>query len=815
MLSSYRVLDLTDDGHQLCGQILADLGADVILVEPPGGAVTRARGPFAGGVADPNKSLGFWAFNRNKRSVTLDLDSEAGCERLRALAVSADVLIESCEAGWLARRGLDHASLAALNPGLVTVSLTPYGARGPKAAWPASDITALAASGVLYVTGDADRAPVRIQVPQAYLHGAAEGAAAAMIALTGRRHDGRGQHVDVSAQTATMLATQYFALTHGWGVPQLERVAGGMKVGPIVLKFVNPAKDGHVSVTFFFGDSGGPFARRLMEVMHERGFIDEATRDKDWIGYTNLLLTGAEPVSELMRVIERIGAFTAEHGKDELFALARERNLLIVPVATVADVAASEQLAARDYWVDLEHPELGRTVRYPGAFAKLSATPLQYRRRPPLLGEHNAEILGAPASPPRSVPHAQTATAPRRAPLHGVKVLDFMWVIAGPASTRMLADYGATVVHIESTRVIDAARTVQPLWQSQAGPERAAAFANVGAGKLDLTLNLRLEAAKPVLRRLVEWADVVTESFASGVFARLGLDYATLRSWNPRVIAISSCLNGQTGPHATLAGFGTMGAQMAGFGALAGWPDRAPAGPFGAYTDYVAPKFTVATLLAALDHRDRTGEGQYIDLSQSEASLHFITPAMLDYTENGVIANRNGNASPFACPHGVYRAAGEDCWVAIVVETDAQWQGLGRAIERHDWLARSELSTLAGRQAARAELETGIEAWTSVHDVDSIERALIAAGVPAHRVSTSADLFSDPQLAARNHIITVPHPELGPMPIENARALLAETPPEVTRPGPLLGQHNEMVLRDILGMSETEIETVREAGALA
>ncbi|MGE0860281.1 MAG: CoA transferase [Gammaproteobacteria bacterium] len=814
MLDPYRVLDLTDDGAQLCGQILGSLGADVVLLEPPGGSRNRARGPFVDDLAHPDRSLVFWSLNRHKRAATLDLATAAGRERLRALAARADVLLESFTPGYLAGLGLDHAALARVNPRLVSVSLTPYGSHGPKAAWPASDLTALAASGVLYITGDADRAPVRLMVPQAGLHGAAEGAAATLIALAARRRDGLGQHVDVSAQTATMLGTQFFALSDAWGTPQAERVAGGMKAGPVVLKFVNPARDGHVSVTFFFGESGGPFARRLMHTLHERGYVDLATRDKDWINYTSLLLSGAEPASELMRCIDCIAAFTSAHTKAELFALARERDLLIVPVATVAEVAASEQLAARDYWVTVAHPELERAVRYPGAFAKFSATPLPTGRRPPLQGEHDAEIFGELPVAPRDTAPPSGPRGVRRAALADLKVLDLMWVIAGPASTRMLADHGATVVHIESSRVIDAARTVQPLWQNQAGTERAAAFANVGAGKLGLTLNLRHEAVRPVLRRLVEWADVVTESFACGAMQRLGLDYATLSGWNPRVIVLSSCLNGQTGPHAALAGFGTMGAQMAGFGALAGWPDRAPAGPFGAYTDYVAPKFTVAALLAALEARERSGRGQYIDLSQSEASLHFIAEAVLDHEVNGRVATRMGNASPHACPHGVFRAAGEERWVAIAAETEPQWRALAATVGPPTWLTRADLATLGGRQAARAELEAGIEAWTVTRDIDEIERLLVSVGVPTHRVATSADLGADPQLAARGHFVPVPHAELGTIPIENARALLAGTPPAVTRPGPLLGQHTDYVLRELLGLPAAEVERLRALGAL-
>jgi crotonobetainyl-CoA:carnitine CoA-transferase CaiB-like acyl-CoA transferase len=810
MLSPYKVLDLSDERGQLCGQMLGDLGADVVLVEPPTGSSARRIAPFANGLEAPEHSLFFWGFNRNKRSVALDIERETDRTRLRELVRGADILIESFTPGYLDDLGLGYAALRELNPALVMVSISAFGQQGPKARWAANDLTVLAASGVLQITGDGDRPPTRIVVPQAFLHGAAEAAAGALVALWARERDGLGQHVDVSAQTATMLATQFFALCHAWGVTPLERVAGGMKVGPIVLKFVNPARDGHVSVTFFFGTSGGPFARRLMEVMHERGFVDAATRDKDWLNYTDLLMTGTEPASELLRCIDAIAAFTAQSTKDELFTLARERDLLIVPVATTADVARSEQLAAREYWVELQHDAAQRTVRYPGPFARFSKTPLRYRRAPPRLAEHQAEVLAA--APARRHAPRNTSHGPRRAALDGLKILDFMWVIAGPASTRMFADHGATVVHIESRRAVDAARTVQPFWQSQAGPERSSAFANVGAGKYGCVLNLRAPQARAVLRRLVEWADVVTDSFACGVMQRLGLDYPALCEWNPSIIAVSSCLNGQSGPHATLAGFGTMGAQMAGFGELAGWPDRAPAGPFGAYTDYVAPKFTVAAILAALDHRRRSGEGQYIDLSQSEAALHFIAPAMLDYTVNGHIMKRTGNSSAESCPHGVYPAQGEDCWVALAADNETQWQNLARVTGHDEWLTRGEFADLASRQSHHAELDAAIGAWTSKRSVADIETALQAVGVPVHRSSHSVDLFEDEQLAARQHFVTVPHPELGPIPIENSRVYLSDTPAQVTRPGPLYGEHNDWVLKELLGYNQDEIAALGAAG---
>lgn len=809
MLSPYRVLDLTDHGAMLAGQIFGDLGADVILVEPPGGAELRRHGPFWHDDGDPEHSLSFWSFNRNKRSITLDLDTEPGRARFLELVRTADFLFESQEPGYMAARRLGYEQLSAVNPRLVMASITAFGQTGPKAKWAATDLTAWAAARVMMMTGDADRPPLSLAVPQAFLHAAAEAATGALIAHHARERDGTGQHIDVSAQAASAMATQATILDHAWRSPETARMAGGINFAGIPLRFVNPAKDGYVSVTFLFGSAIGPFTRRLMEVLYEEGFVDEATRDKDWLGYTGLIASGQEPLTEYVRCCDAIAAFTSKHTKDELMRLGMERGLLIVPVSTTADVAGSAQLADRNYWVDVTHPGPVGAIRYPGAMAKFGAAPLRAPRPAPGLGEHNAEVASE-----RRLTAVRPAEEPAQLPLAGLKVLDLMWVAAGPWGVRYLSDYGATIVHLESTTRIDTARTIGPYLDGVPGPERSAAWASVNAGKLGLTLSLTNPAARETVMRLVRWADIVTESFTPGTMKRLGFGYEALREENPGLIMISSCLNGQTGPLATLAGFGTMGAQLAGFGSLAGWPGRPPAGAAGAYTDYVAPKYTAITLLAALEHRRRTGEGQHIDLSQSEASAAFMAPALLDYTVNGRVWEHTANVSPEYSPHGVYPARGDDRWAAIAVTTAAQWKALCGVIGQASWGELPGYATAAGRRTQSDAIDAAIAAWTNGHDVGEIEEALQAAGVPCHRASTSIDALADPQLAHRGHFITVDNPVLGPVVVENSRMIFSRTPARVTRPGPNFGQDNDQVLREILGLSDDEVVELIAAGAL-
>lgn len=399
-------------------------------------------------------------------------------------------------------------------------------------------------------------------------------------------------------------------------------------------------------------------------------------------------------------------------------------------------------------------------------------------------------------------------------PLAGIKVLDFMWVMAGPASTQYLSQYGATVIKVESATRIDTARTLQPFKDAQPGPERSGLYVNLNYGKLGLSLNLANPAARPVMDRLVRWADVITESFSPRGMRGFGYDYPAVAELNPGVIMLSSCLNGQDGPEAALAGFGTMGAQLAGFGELAGWSDRPPAGPFGAYTDYIAPKFTVAAILAALEYRRRTGKGQYIDLSQSEASQQFLGPALLNYTVNGVVERRVGNQSPEFCPHGVFPSEGDDQWVAIACEDDAQFAALAGVIGKPEWANDARLQSMDGRQAARDELETAISDWTSQRSREDAVAALVAAGVPAHRVTNAVDTHEDEQLAHRGHYATVAHPDLGDVTVETSRLRLSRTPQVSPTASPRMGEHNDHILREVLGMSEDEIVEAVAAGAL-
>ena len=810
MLAPWRVLDLADERGLLCGHVLAELGADVVLVEPPGGSSARRVPPLLPPDAAPEgeRSLFWAAYARNRRGVALDLDDPDGRARLLRLAESADMLVESAGPGAMAARGLGHDDLAAVNPALVCVSISAFGGDGPKARAAATDLTVAAASGLVHITGAPDRPPMRLSVPQAFAHAGAEAACAALVALAERTRSGRGQHVDVSAQQAMNLAAMGQLVNAVGGAPETTRVAGGAVVGPVLLKLVWEAADGYVSLTFFFGHSVGPFTARLMRWIHEEGGCDEATRDKDWIGYAALLQRGEEPGSELERVLGIVEAFLKTKTKAELLAEAQRRRLLILPVATVPEVLENPQLEARGYWRSL--PTAGREARHPGPAVRLSNAPARAERPPPRVGEHTAELL---AEAPRPRPAPPSAPARDGAlPLEGLRVLDFTWVMAGPVATRVLADYGATVIRVESPSRPGTGRAMAPFHGGVFAPQNSLFFDNMNAGKLGLALNLSSEAGRGIARELVRHVDVVAESFAPRAFRAWGLDYESLRALKPDLIMLSSCLFGQDGPLSDISGFGTMGAAISGFIDLTGDPDRAPAGPFGAYTDTVAPRFALAALLAALDHRRRTGEGCYLDHSQVESALHFLAPWLLDAQLTGRAAARLGNRDPHMAPHGVHPARGDDDWVAVAVRDDGDWARLCEAIGRPD-LARDErYADLAGRLAGQDAIDAAIAAWTETRAPHEAERALRDAGVPAHAVLRSRDAERDAQLAHRGHFTRVPHALHGESVVEGSRFRLSRTPARVGEP-PVVGADTERVLREFLGYDADRIADLAAAGA--
>ena len=389
-LACYRVLDLADERGLLCGQLLADLGADTIVVEPPGGSPARRLAPFLDDRPAPNGSLYWWAYNRNKRSITLDKTAPQGKALLLELIGGADFLIESDPPGRMDAVGLGYDALAKINPRLIYVSISPFGQSGPKAGYAASDLVAMAAGGPLELTGDDDRPPLRVRVPQAYLHAAADAALGAMLAHFHRVRSGLGQRVDVSAQESVTIAMQSGALATHFNATPFRRHRGGLRLGPIENQIIWPAKDGYVTLAVAFGANIGMFMKLVHKFLYERSQQADAEPEVKSLG--PLIAQGRWPEEAREQIIAAVRAFTEHHTKAELMEIARAHGLQLGSLETIPEVFANPQFKARNFWRTLEHPEVGRGFDYPGPFAKFSATPIQYQRRPPTIGEHNREI---------------------------------------------------------------------------------------------------------------------------------------------------------------------------------------------------------------------------------------------------------------------------------------------------------------------------------------------------------------------------------------------------------------------------------------
>ncbi len=809
MLSPYRVLDLTDVRGQIAGMMLGDLGADVVRVEPVAGSEARRAGPRLAAGPETERSLSFAAYNRNKRSVVLDFGDATGRARMVELVRGADFVLDSGPPSLLDEAGLDHAKLLEANPQLVHVRVTPFGSDGPAADWPAADLTLAALAGPMSLQGDRDRAPLRLSVPQAWRHAGAEAAVAALIGHARARTTGRGVFVDVSAQAAmtwTMLNGLTAAPIQGF---DYERNGSMLQIGPKDLQLAHPAKDGHV-VTLVQGKT----FQKLRPTLEACGIVDaDFAAREDWKSYDYRIFRGGEFDISLEELTETIDRYFATRTKREHFLPGLELGLTIAPVMTLDDMLSFEQLEDRAYFHDVELPG-GGSVRAPGPFARSNRQTFAIARRAPRLGEHTDEILRElDASPRERIPLRASEPAPAF-PLEGLKVADFSWVGVGPISGKYLADHGANVIRIESTVKADNLRTAGPYKDDEHGWNRSQFFGEFNTSKRSLTVDMKHARAREITGRLLEWADVILESFTPGAVDRLGIGYEAARAVNPSVVMVSTCLMGQTGRIAGMAGFGYHAAAVAGFFDLTGWPDRAPVGPWNAYTDTVAPRFLTTTLLAALDHRRRTGEGQHIDLGQMEAALHFLAPEILARQTTDLTIARNGNRSRDAAPQGAYPCAGEDEWLAIAVETDEQWAALRRALGDPVWARDAGLETVAGRLAAHDALDEGIAAWTRGRAPREAMAMLLDAGVPAGHVQRSSDLQNDPQYAHRRFYRRFDHAEMGNVPYSGHQFRVSGYDNGPRFAAPLIGGESFEVLALELGFSPEDVADLMASGVV-
>ena len=398
-------------------------------------------------------------------------------------------------------------------------------------------------------------------------------------------------------------------------------------------------------------------------------------------------------------------------------------------------------------------------------------------------------------------------------PLENLKVLDFCWVAAGPMTTGYLAEYGATVVRIESRRRADPLHTSPPVRGKGKGL-KSGYYANYNANKRALGLNLGSPKAIALVKRMVAWADMVSENFTPGTMERLGLGYDELVKIRSDIILFSTSMLGRGGPNSKLPGFGAVLSSLSGMTGITGWPDRGPTNPYGAYTDFITPRFAVPTILAALDYRRRTGIGQHIDMSQLEVALQFIAPLLLDRANNGREGSRTANRHESAAPHGAFPCKGEDRWVTITCMTDAHWLALAQVLGDPAWMRDERFATLLARKRNEDELERLLSETTRGWEAEALMRALQDAGVPAGVVQSNKDVVGDPQLEHRGHFVYYEKPDIGRHPVQRSEFRLSRAAALRNWPSPLIGEHTREVCRDILGMDDAEVEALIAEGVL-
>lgn len=395
--------------------------------------------------------------------------------------------------------------------------------------------------------------------------------------------------------------------------------------------------------------------------------------------------------------------------------------------------------------------------------------------------------------------------------LDGLKVADFTWVLAGPLITHYLSAHGATVVKIESKARPDALRTSGPFKDNIPGVDRSGYFAFANANKYSISINMSIKAGVQVAKKLISWADVVAENFTPGTMEKWGLGYEEIKKIKPDIIFLRTSNQGQTGPQSKRPGFGQQLVGLSGFSFYTGWPDRDPIGFGMAYTDIITPRFATAALIAALDYRRRTKKGMLLDISQTEASIHFLASIVLDYTVNKRIGNRSGNRCPYAAPHGAYPCKGKDKWCAIAVFTDDEWGRFGDVVGK-PWTKEVSFATLLGRKANEDELDKLVAEWTSNLSDEEVVKLLQGAGIAAGNVKNVGDVLNDHQLKQRNTFWELEHNVLGPFLHLGSPFILSRAPARPKMAAPCLGENTEYICTKILGMSDEEFVDLVIAG---
>jgi len=815
-LAGLRVAELaTGVAGPYAAKLLADFGADVVKVEPPGGDPARREGARPGPRPDPERSPLFLHLNANKRSVVADLATPEGAELVRALAARADLVIESHTPGALDALGLGPDTLRAANPRLVVASVTPYGQTGPYAGLPGNDLTAYAVGGPMLATGDPGREPMKLAGRIVEYHCGAVGALAALAAVTMAEASGQGTHVDVAnVETQAASIDRRAAMFVGWQFDgRIGYRAGGGRMGAIPAG-IYPTGEGYCQIVFTPN-----WMPRVADLLGDEDLIRTVSKP-DWFD--------DDDFPEQLNAA--IFGWTMQRTKQETMEDAQRERLAITPVNSTTDVLADRHFRERGFWQRWDHPAAG-IYEAPGPQIRM-AEGWRARRPAPLLGQHTAEVAAELSAITRQEPNL---VGSRRLPLAGIRVIDLTVVWAGPLTTTLLADLGAEVIRLDNPNLFPTAtRGAVPrprpgheadlgqLWGrfpgGQAGERpwnQPAAFVSHARTKLSMTVDLRTDLGRETFLDLVDQSDLVVENNSIRVLPSLGLGWDVLHARNPELVMLRLPLLGLDGPYAGYVGFGAHMEALCGYSSLRGYRDLDPTSLDPTY--YMDPATGVVgafAALAALRRRAATGVGELVEVAQAENLLQYIGEYLIDASMAGEPHECHGNRHPHRAPQGVYRCAGDDAWVALSVADDGQWAALVEGLGRPGWAADPSLAGEDGRRERHDELDGHLEAWTSSCSVDEVLAACRRAGVAAAPVLDEPGLCADPHFVERGYFRPNSSDDV-PEVLFPGHQWRWDGPPMAWGPINMMGRDNDYVYRTVLGRDDAAMAALAAEGHLA
>jgi crotonobetainyl-CoA:carnitine CoA-transferase CaiB-like acyl-CoA transferase len=803
-LKGLRVVELADDRGAYCGKLLADMGADVVKVERPGGDPTRMFAPFWGEKPDPGRSLPFLYQNTSKRSIELDLEREEGRALFSDLCARSDLLIETLPPGALDDLGVGYRALSERNPALVVTSITGFGQTGPYAHYASTDLIASAMGGSMYVIGHAEDPPVRHASAQTHMSASACAAASSMIALHHAGRTGQGQQIDISAQEISVSVSHIAGVSKWLEDGHIPKRFGSGLIASIP-SGAYPCSDGQVYLACNRPGHWDALAQWIHEVTGNEEVIDPMFQ-----GPSSKRL----PFRELLDLF--IGELTQRFTIQEVYHEGQRRHIAFTPANTATSLAADEHLAERHFFVDIDHGSAG-TLRYPGAPFRHPTTPWRISHPAPAPGEHTAEVLAElrDETPTRTKPDAPGP--PPERPLEGLRIVEFGAGMAGPWVGRFMAWCGAEVVKVESRGFPDVTRLYIPPWAPDQGisAQLSPWFTDWNAGKRFVSVDLHKPEAVKLVHQLVAKSDVLVENYSTGVLDKLGVGYEALREVNPELVMLSSNGYGDSGPNRSYVTWGNNIEALSGLGTLTGFPERECTISHYAYPDPVSGIQGLFAVLCALRHRDAGGSGQHITLAQLETMAAGIGPLLLEYFANGKEPERIGNRSRNRAPHGCYPCQGEDRWCCIAVTGDEEWRRFCEVLEEPAWLEDPRFATLEQRLANTDALDALIAAWTSPREDYEVMHTLQRAGVAAGVVQHAEDQFErDPHLAERGFFERIHHLVKGEVRAAGIPLGLMGTPGHTNQAGEAIGQDNEYVFREVLGVSDADYAALVSIGAI-